>query len=62
MRDTFAPEALMRQCAVPLANLNFFSLHNSITWQDLRGHFSGQLLPCDAITFTVYSGHVPRLR
>jgi hypothetical protein len=52
----------MRQCAVPLANLNFFSLDNLITWQDLPGHFSGQLRPCDAITFTVYSGHVPRMR
>ena len=62
MRDTFAPEALMRQCAAPLANLNFFSLDNSITWQDLPGHFSGQLRPCDAITCTVYSGHVPRMR
>jgi len=62
MRDTFAPEALMRQCAVPLANLNFFSLVNSITWQDLPRQFSGQLRPCDAITCTVYSGHVPRMR
>jgi len=62
MRDTFAPEALMRQCAPPLANLNFFSLDNSITWRDLAGHFSGQLRPCDAITFTVYSAYVPRLR
>jgi hypothetical protein len=62
MGGTFAPEALMSQCAAHLANLNFFSLGNSITLQDLPGHFSSQLRCCDAITFTVYSGHVPRLR
>jgi hypothetical protein len=62
MHGTFAPQALMRQCAAPLANLNFFSPDNSIMWQDLPGHFSGQLQCCDAITIRVYSAHAPRPR
>lgn len=62
MRRTFAPVALVGQCTAPLANLNFFSLDNLLTLHDLPGHFPSQLPCCDAIIFTIYSGHVPRLR
>jgi hypothetical protein len=62
MHGTFAPEALMSQCTAPLANLNSLSVDNSFSLWDLPGRFSSQLLCCDAITFRVYSAHVPRLR
>ena len=59
MRGTFALEALASQCTVPLAHLNSLSLGNLLSLWDLPGHFSGQLRGCDAITFRVYSAHVP---